>query len=151
MARELDMDPDLLRFDFQTMRCFSRVQRYRRAQKQRNFRVVNAGATFHVRIAAVTPDACALQYMPFIPSAAMFGLALARASGCGRRAICVGRKWRARRRRCNDLAATLSVVPEHISLCAEGDLTGAPLPSANRRFRRTVALRLRWFSHGEIR
>ncbi len=67
MARELDMIR-LIAFRLSGRCAEPRVQRYRCA-KQRNFSAVNAGATFVVRIAAVTPDACALQrLLPLIPS-----------------------------------------------------------------------------------
>ncbi|VEB53005.1 DNA utilization protein HofM [Salmonella enterica subsp. enterica] len=88
MARELDMDPDLLRFDFQDD-ALSPAFNVTAVQSKEISELLTLAQTLNVRIAAVTPDACALQrLLPFIPSgAAMSGSGAMRASGCGRRAM----------------------------------------------------------------
>ncbi len=68
MARELDMDPDLLRFDFQDD-ALSPAFNVTAVQSKEISALLTLAQTLNVRIAAVTPDACALQrLLPFIPS-----------------------------------------------------------------------------------
>ncbi len=68
MARELDMDPDLLRFDFQDD-ALSPAFNVTAVQSKEISELLTLAQTLNVRIAAVTPDACALQrLLPFIPS-----------------------------------------------------------------------------------
>lgn len=67
MARELDMDPDLLRFDFQDD-ALSPAFNVTAVQSKEISELLTLAQTINVRIAAVTPDACALQrLLPFIP------------------------------------------------------------------------------------
>lgn len=87
MARELDMDPDLLRFDFQDD-ALSPAFNVTAVQSKEISALLTLAQTLNVRIAAVTPDACALQrLLPFIPSGGNVWSGAMRASGCGRRAM----------------------------------------------------------------
>nr|VUD25211.1 DNA utilization protein HofM [Salmonella sp. NCTC 7297] len=76
------------------------------------------------------------------------------ASGCGATRYAWGRKSARETTTLHDLAATLSVMPEHISLCAEGEfdpwravtVRQPPVPPDGYRF--AIALGL---AMGEIR
>lgn len=146
MARELDMDPDLLRFDFQDD-ALSPAFNVTAVQSKEISALLTLAQTLNVRIAAVTPDACALQrLLPFIPSGRQCLVWRDESQWLWATRYAWGVNRRERRRRCMTL-------PQHYPSCRNifryapkaNSTHGAPLPSANRRFRRTViALRLRW-------
>ncbi len=111
--------------------------------------------TLNVRIAAVTPDACALQrLLPFIPSGRQCLAWRDESQWLWATRYAWGRKSAREATTLHDLAATLSVVPEHISLCAEGEfdpwrvvtVRQPPVPPDGYRF--AIALGL---AMGEIR
>lgn len=146
MARELDMDPDLLRFDFQDD-ALSPAFNVTAVQSKEISELLTLAQTLNVRIAAVTPDACALQrLLPFIPSGRQCLVWRDESQWLWATRYAWGRKSAREATTLHDLAATLSVVPEHISLCAEGEFDPwRAVTVRQRRFRRTViALRLRW-------
>ncbi|VDZ76279.1 Type IV pilus biogenesis protein PilM [Salmonella bongori] len=84
----------------------------------------------------------------------MSGLGVMSVSGCGRRAMRGGRKSTREAATLHDLAAMLSVMPEHIALCAEGEfdpwcavtVRQPPVPSDGHRFAIAIGLAM-----GEIR
>ncbi|ECJ7447616.1 DNA utilization protein HofM, partial [Salmonella enterica] len=121
MARELDMDPDLLRFDFQDD-ALSPAFNVTAVQSKEISALLTLAQTLNVRIAAVTPDACALQrLLPFIPSGRQCLVWRDESQWLWATRYAWGRKSAREATTLHDLAATLSVMPEHISLCAEDE------------------------------
>lgn len=154
MARELDMDPDLLRFDFQDD-ALSPAFNVTAVQSKEISELLTLAQTLNVRIAAVTPDACALQrLLPFIPSGRQCLVWRDESQWLWATRYAWGRKSAREATTLHDLAATLSVVPEHISLCAEGEfdpwravtVRQPPVPPDGYRFAIALGLAI-----GEIR
>lgn len=154
MARELNMDPDLLRFDFQDD-ALSPAFNVTAVQSKEISALLTLAQTLNVRIAAVTPDACALQrLLPFIPSGRQCLVWRDESQWLWATRYAWGRKSARDATTLHDLAATLSVVPEHISLCAEDEFDPwravtarqPPVPPDGYRF--AIALGL---AMGEIR
>ncbi|EAZ5995147.1 DNA utilization protein HofM [Salmonella enterica] len=154
MARELDMDPDLLRFDFQDD-ALSPAFNVTAVQSKEISELLTLAQTINVRIAAVTPDACALQrLLPFIPSGRQCLVWRDESQWLWATRYAWGRKSAREATTLHDLAATLSVVPEHISLCAEGEfdpwravtVRQPPVPPDGYRFAIALGLAI-----GEIR
>ncbi len=86
MARELDMDPDSLRFDY-SEDSLSPAYNVTAAQSKELATLLTLAERLRVHVSAITPDASALQrFLPFTFSSAMSGGAITN-SGCGRRAI----------------------------------------------------------------
>ncbi len=75
MARELDMDPDSLRFDY-SEDSLSPAYNVTAAQSKELATLLTLAERLRVHVSAITPDASALQrFLPFLPSSAMSGLA----------------------------------------------------------------------------
>lgn len=146
MGRELDMEPDLLRFDFQDD-ALSPAFNVTAAQSKDISALLTLAQTLNVRIAAVTPmPARYSAYCRLYPRGGNVWSGAMRASGCGRRAMRGGVNRRERRRRCMTLPQRYPSCRNIFRYAPKANSTpGAPLSSVNRRFRRTViALRLRW-------
>ncbi len=68
MARELDMDPDSLRFDY-SEDSLSPAYNVTAAQSKELATLLTLAERLRVHVSAITPDASALQrFLPFLPS-----------------------------------------------------------------------------------
>ena len=94
MARELDMDPDSLRFDY-SEDALSPAYNVTAAQSKELATLLTLAERLRVHVSAITPDASALRYS-------------------------WGRKLAVGMTSAKELAAALSVDPESVALCGEG-------------------------------
>ncbi|HHX9847267.1 TPA: DNA utilization protein HofM [Salmonella bongori] len=154
VARELDMDPDLLRFDFQDD-ALSPAFSVTAAQSKDISTLLMLAPMINVRIAAVTPDASALQrLLTFLPPGRQCLAWRDERQWLWATRYAWGRKSTREAATLHDLAAMLSVMPEHIALCAEGEfdpwcavtVRQPPVPSDGHRFAIAIGLAM-----GEIR
>lgn len=94
MARELDMDPDSLRFDY-SEDSLSPAYNVTAAQSKELATLLTLAERLRVHVSAITPDASALQqFLPFLPLISNVWPGVITNSGCGRRAIAGGANWR---------------------------------------------------------
>lgn len=94
MARELDMDPDSLRFDY-SEDSLSPAYNVTAAQSKELATLLTLAERLRVHVSAITPDASALQrFLPFYLLISNVWPGVITNSGCGRRAIAGGANWR---------------------------------------------------------
>ncbi|QLS04358.1 DNA utilization protein HofM [Citrobacter freundii] len=120
MARELDMDPDALQFDY-SEDTLSPAFNVTVAQSKEVSTLLTLMQTLKVQITAITPDASALQR--FIPYLSAHQQCLAwrdDAQWLWATRYAWGRKPVGDSHAIDDLAATLSLSPEEIALCGPG-------------------------------
>lgn len=87
MARELDMDPDSLRFDY-SEDSLSPAYNVTAAQSKELATLLTLAERLRVHVSAITPDASALQqFLPFYLLISNVWPGVITNSGCGRRAI----------------------------------------------------------------
>lgn len=94
MARELDMDPDSLRFDY-SEDSLSPAYNVTAAQSKELATLLTLAERLRVHVSAITPDASALQrFRLFYLLISNVWPGVITNSGCGRRAIAGGANWR---------------------------------------------------------
>lgn len=94
MARELDMDPDSLRFDY-SEDSLSPAYNVTAAQSKELATLLTLAERLRVHVSAITPDASALQqFLPFYLLISNVWPGVITNSGCGRHAVAGGANWR---------------------------------------------------------
>lgn len=121
MARELDMDPDLLRFDY-SEDALTPAFTVAAAQEKEVSTLLTLAKTLRVQVTAITPDACALQrLLPFIPSSQSCLAWRDDSQWLWATHYAWGRKTVAEIADTHALATSLSLPPDHVALCAKED------------------------------
>lgn len=154
MARELDMDPDSLRFDY-SEDALTPAFTVTAAQDKDVSALLTLAKTLRVQIAAITPDACALQrLLPFIPSSQSCLAWRDDSQWLWATRYAWGRKTVAEIAGIHELAASLSLPPDNVALCAKEDfdpwqavsIRQPPVPAEGHAFAIALGLAL-----GEMR
>lgn len=120
MARELDMDPDSLRFDY-SEDALSPAYNVTAAQSKELATLLTLAERLRVHVSAITPDASALQrFLPFLPSHQQCLAWRDNEQWLWATRYSWGRKLAVGMTSAKELAAALSVDPESVALCGEG-------------------------------
>ena len=120
MARELDMDPDSLRFDY-SEDSLSPAYNVTAAQSKELATLLTLAERLRVHVSAITPDASALQrFLPFLPSHQQCLAWRDNEQWLWATRYSWGRKLAVGMTSAKELAAALSVDPESVALCGEG-------------------------------
>lgn len=120
MARELDMDPDSLRFDY-SEDSLSPAYNVTAAQSKELATLLTLAERLRVHVSAITPDASALQrFLPFLPSHQQCLAWRDNEQWLWATRYRWGRKLAVGMTSAKELAAALSVDPESVALCGEG-------------------------------
>ncbi|EJJ6391521.1 DNA utilization protein HofM [Escherichia albertii] len=120
MARELDMDPDSLRFDY-SEDSLSPAYNVTAAQSKELAALLTLAERLRVHVSAITPDACALQrLLPFLPPHQQCLAWYDNEQWLWATRYSWGRKRAVGMTSANDLAAALAIDPESIAICGEG-------------------------------
>lgn len=119
MARELDMDPDSLRFDY-SEDSLSPAYNVTAAQSKELATLLTLAERLRVHVSAITPDASALQR--FLPFYLLISNVWRRDNEQWLWATRYswGRKLAVGITSAKELAAALSVDPESVAICGEG-------------------------------
>lgn len=121
MSRDLDMDPDALRFDYHED-TLAPAFTVTAAQDKEISALLTLARTLNVQISAITPDACALQrLLPFIPPGRQCVVWRDDTQWLWATRYAWGRKAAAEVANLAELAATLSLTPDVLALCAKDD------------------------------
>ncbi|EHE9875205.1 DNA utilization protein HofM [Escherichia coli] len=119
MARELDMEPDSLRFDY-SEDSLSPAYNVTAAQSKELATLLTLAERLRVHVSAITPDACALQrFLPFLPPLKQCLAWRDNEQWLWATRYSWGRKLAVGMTSANDLAAMLSVDPESMAICGE--------------------------------
>lgn len=119
MARDLDMDPDSLRFDYSEDTLSSSFN-VTAAQSKEVSTLLTLMQTLKVRVTAVTPDACALQrFIPYLASGQQCLVWRDDVQWLWATRYAWGRKTAEEISRLDDLAASLSMPPDTLVMCGE--------------------------------
>ncbi|HHJ2829354.1 TPA: DNA utilization protein HofM, partial [Escherichia coli] len=120
MARELDMDPDSLRFDY-SEDSLSPAYNVTAAQSKELATLLTLAERLRVHVSAITPDASALQqFLPFLPSHQQCLAWRDNEQWLWATRCRWGRKLAVGMTSAKELAAALSVDPESVAICGEG-------------------------------
>ncbi|EFD8936663.1 TPA: DNA utilization protein HofM [Escherichia coli] len=120
MARELDMDPDSLRFDY-SEDSLSPAYNVTAAQSKELATLLTLAERLRVHVSAITPDASALQrFLPFLPSHQQCLALRDNEQWLWATRYSWGRKLAVGMTSAKELAAALSVDPESVAICGEG-------------------------------
>ncbi len=120
MARELDMDPDSLRFDY-SEDSLSPAYNVTAAQSKELATLLTLAERLRVHVSAITPDASALQrFLPFLPSHQQCLAWRDNEQWLWATRYSWGRKLAVGITSAKELAAALSVDPESVAICGEG-------------------------------
>ncbi|STI72028.1 pilus assembly protein [Escherichia coli] len=150
MARELDMDPDSLRFDY-SEDSLSPAYNVTAAQSKELATLLTLAERLRVHVSAITPDASALQrFLPFLPSHQQCLAWRDNEQWLWATRYRWGRKLAVGMTSAKELAAALSVDPESVAICGEGgfdpweavSVRQPPLPPPGGDF--AIALGWRW-------
>ncbi|WP_336219903.1 DNA utilization protein HofM [Citrobacter amalonaticus] len=119
MARELDMDPDALRFDYREDEITSAFT-VTAAQDKEVSALLTLARTLGVQVTAITPDACALQrLLPFLSAAHSCLAWRDDVQWLWATQYAWGRKTTAEIANVQELAASLGLAPDAVALCAK--------------------------------
>ena len=120
MARELDMDPDSLRFDY-SEDSLSPAYNVTAAQSKELATLLTLAERLRVHVSAITPDASALQqFLPFLPSHQQCLAWRDNEQWLWATRYSWGRKLAVGMTSAKELAAALSVDPDSVAICGEG-------------------------------
>ena len=120
MARELDMDPDSLRFDY-SEDSLSPAYNVTAAQSKELATLLTLAERLRVHVSAITPDASALQrFLPFLPSHQQCLAWRDNEQWLWATRYRWGRKLAVGMTSAKELAAALSVDPDSVAICGEG-------------------------------
>lgn len=148
MARELDMEPDALHFDY-SEDTFSPGFNVTAAQSKEVSTLLTLTQTLKVQVTAITPDASALQrFIPYLPAHQQCLVWRDNAQWLWATRSAWGRKSTADILSIDELAATLSLTTTAIALCAPDgfdplsvvSVRQPPIPTQSHLF--TIALGL---------
>lgn len=120
MARELDMEPDSLRFDY-SEDSLSPAYNVTAAQSKELATLLSLAERLRIHVSAITPDACALQrFLPFLPSHQQCLAWRDNEQWLWATRYSWGRKLAVGMTSANELAATLAINSESLAICGEG-------------------------------
>lgn len=151
MARELDMDPKALRFDY-SEDALSPAYTVTAAQDKEISNLLTLAQTLKMQVKAITPDACALQrLLPFLPSPQKCLVWRDGTQWLWATRYAWGRKAAMEISGTDDLAATLSLAPDTVALCAKEGfdpwqavlIRQPPVPAEGHAFAIALGLALR--------
>ncbi|QMI03609.1 DNA utilization protein HofM [Citrobacter sp. RHB25-C09] len=154
MARELDMELDALRFDYREdalMPAFTVAA----AQEKEISTLLTLAQSLNMKVTAITPDACALQrLLPFLPTPQQCLVWRDSTQWLWATRYAWGRKATTEIADTHELAATLSLAPDSVALCAQDGfdpwcsvlVRQPPVPAEGHAFAIALGLAL-----GEIR
>lgn len=121
MARELDMDPQALRFDY-SEDALTPAFTVTAAQDKDVSGLLTLAKTLGIKVAAITPDASALQrLLPFLPPTQSCLAWCDETQWLWATRYAWGRKTRAEIATIAELSASLSLPPESVARCAQAD------------------------------
>ncbi|MES0266969.1 DNA utilization protein HofM [Citrobacter sedlakii] len=119
LARELDMDPDALRFDY-SEDALAPAFTVTAAQDKEVSTLLTLAQTLRIQVAAITPDACALQrLLPFLPPTQSCVAWRDETQWLWATRYAWGRKTVAEVASVDGLSASLSLMPDAVALCAK--------------------------------
>jgi len=119
LAREMDMEPDALRFDY-SEDALTPAFTVTAAQDKEVATLLTLARTLKIQVAAITPDASALQrLLPFLPSTQSCLVWRDEAQWLWATRYAWGRKTRAEIATIDDLTDALSLPPDSVALCAQ--------------------------------
>lgn len=150
IARELDMDPDSLHFDY-CEDTSSPEYHVTAAQSKELAALLQLAQTLRVHVSAITPDACALQrFIPYLPPPQQCLAWRDEDQWLWAMRYTWGRKRASEIATVEELAHSLSLPPETVALCGAGGfepwktvtIRQPPLPPAGADFAIALGLAL---------